>query len=126
MGNLEVRSLPSSVALRFLLDLEHDRVILAGSANLARATRRAEFIEEFGVITLESLPLARDIIFVIDRLDRTYRLTSTTIDTLIWLDVEHPIAFIDAIDWTLLDTGFVLDIDTRFCDDVCHEVIFPS
>ena len=126
MGNLEVRSLPSSVALRLLLDLEYDRMVLAGRADLAGTTRRAEFIEEFSVVALESLPLTWDIVFVIDRLDRTYRLTRTTIDTLIGLDVEHPLALIYAIDRTLLDTGLVFDVDTWFCDDVCHEVLIPS
>lgn len=126
MGNLEVRSLPSSVALRLLLDLEYDRMVLAGRADLAGTTRRAEFIEEFSVVALESLPLTWDIVLVIDRLDRTYRLTRTTIDTLIGLDVEHPLALIYAIDRTLLDTGLVFDVDTWFCDDVCHEVLIPS
>lgn len=126
MGNLEVRSLPSSVALRLLLDLEYDRMVLASRADLAGTTRRAEFIEEFSVVALESLPLTWDIVLVIDRLDRTYRLTRTTIDTLIGLDVEHPLALIYAIDRTLLDTGLVFDVDTWFCDDVCHEVLIPS
>jgi hypothetical protein len=126
MGNLEERSLPSSVALRLLLDLEYDRMVLAGRADLAGTARRAKFIEEFSVVALESLPLTWDIVLVIDRLDRTYRLTRTTIDTLIGLDVEHPLALIYAIDRTLLDTGLVFDVDTWFCDDVCHEVLIPS
>jgi hypothetical protein len=126
MGNLEERSLPSSVALRLLLDLEYDRMVLAGRADLAGTARGAQFIEEFSVVALESLPLTWDIVLVIDRLDRTYRLTRTTIDTLIGLDVEHPLALIYAIDRTLLDTGLVFDVDTWFCDDVCHEVLIPS
>ena len=101
-------------------------MVLTGGTDFACPARRAELVEEFRVISLESLPLSGDVILVIDRLHWAYGLASAAIDTLIWLDVEHPVALIDAIDRTFLDTGLVLDIDTRFSDDVCHEVAIPS
>jgi len=126
MGNLAVRSLRCSVALRLLLDLEYDRMVLAGRADLTGTARRAEFIEEFSVVALESLPLTWDIILVIDRLDRADWFASPAVHTFIGLDVEHPSALIDAIHWAFLDARFILHIDTWLGDYICHRKRFLS
>jgi hypothetical protein len=36
------------------------------------------------------------------------------------VNVEHPIALVDAVNGTLLDTGEVLEVNTRLRDDVGH------
>jgi hypothetical protein len=36
------------------------------------------------------------------------------------LDVHHAITFVNAVDWTLLNTGFVFDINTWKGDYVGH------
>jgi hypothetical protein len=64
--------------------------------------------------------LAGNIIFIIDGFDRTYWLTSSTVHTLIWLDVHNAVTFINAINRTLLDTGLVLHIYAWLGNYICH------
>jgi hypothetical protein len=66
--------------------------------------------------------LTRDIIFVIDGFYWTHGLTRTAIHALIWLDVEHAIAFINAIHRTFFDAGFIFYIDAWVCDHIGHEL----
>jgi hypothetical protein len=58
-------------------------------------------------------PFTRKIVFVIDSLYWANWLTSTAVHTLIRVDVKHAVALVDAVNWALIDTCFVLDIDTR-------------
>jgi len=37
------------------------------------------------------------------------------------LDVEHSVAFIDAIHWALFDAGLIFHIDTWLGNHICHE-----
>jgi hypothetical protein len=37
------------------------------------------------------------------------------------LDIEHAVAFVDAIDWALFNAGFILHIDTWLGNYICHE-----
>jgi hypothetical protein len=41
------------------------------------------------------------------------------------MDVQHPVAFVNAVDRTFVDAGTVLDIDARERNDVGHEQV-PS
>jgi hypothetical protein len=77
-------------------------------------------LEEASVDLAKLLPIAWNVILVIDSFYRTDWLAGTTVDTLIWLDVEHSVTFVDAIDWAFLDTGLVLHINARLGDYVCH------
>jgi hypothetical protein len=61
-----------------------------------------------------------DIIFVIDSLDWTDWFASPAIDALIWMYVEHAIAFVDAIDWAFIDARFIFYVYTWLGDYVCH------
>src|SRR5487761_1904470 len=87
-------------------------------SNLARTTRGSEFNEKFGVNFGVVLPLRRNVIFVIDRFDWTYRLARSAIHALIRLYVEHSRALIDAINWALFDAGLIFHIDTGLCNYV--------
>src|SRR5665811_1261285 len=55
-----------------------------------------------------------------DGLDRADRLTGTTVDALIGVDVESALTLVDAVDRAFLDTGLVLDVNTRLGDHVRH------
>jgi len=57
--------------------------------------------------------LVRHVVFVEDRLNRAYRLAGAAVDALVGVDVEHPAAFVDAVDWAFVDAGLVLDVDGR-------------
>src|SRR5215831_9029705 len=80
-------------------------------------------LEEFLVQLDEVLPLIGRLVFREDRLDRAHGLTSAAVDALVRMDVEHRLAFVDAIHWTHLDAGLVLHIDARLGDDVRHQVL---
>src|SRR5581483_11818655 len=97
-----------------------ERRVLVELADLRGTAGRAEIFEELVVRAGEVLPLLRNVVLVEDRLDRTHRLTGTTVDALIGVDVEHPVALVDAVDRTLLDARLVEQVDTRFGDDVGH------
>jgi hypothetical protein len=36
------------------------------------------------------------------------------------VDVEHPLAFVDAVDRAFIDAGLVLEVDARLGDHVRH------
>jgi hypothetical protein len=64
--------------------------------------------------------LGWDIIFIVNRFNGADWLAGATVNALIWLDIKHPLALVDAINRALLDTGFVLHIDTRKGDHIGH------
>src|SRR5262249_51447215 len=66
------------------------------------------------------LPLVRHIVLVEDGLNRADRLAGAAVHALIRVDVEHPLALVDAVDRALLDAGLVEHIDARLRDDVGH------
>jgi hypothetical protein len=109
-----------STLLGLLLDLQQARMIFCARPYLAGAAGRTQFIEELCIYFLEFTPLRWDIIFVINSFNGADGFAGATINAFIGLYIKHPITFIDAINWTLLDTGLVLYIDTRKCDYVCH------
>src|SRR5262249_59803226 len=94
--------------------------ILGDLANLRSTARRAEILEELVVGRGVVLPLGRHVVLVEDRLDRADRLARPAVDTLVRMDVEHPVTFVDAVDRALLDAGLVEQIDAGFGDDVSH------
>jgi len=94
---------------------------MIGDANFCSTTRRSDLNEEFCIDLREFFPLTWNIIFVIDCLNWADRLAGPTIDTLIRLDVEHAVTFVDAIDWALFNAGFILHIDTWLGNYICHE-----
>jgi hypothetical protein len=42
------------------------------------------------------------------------------VDALVGMDVEHPLALVDAVNRTLFDAGAVLEVYTRLGNDVGH------
>lgn len=101
-------------------------MIFTGSSYFAGAAWGAKFIEELRVNFFKFIPLGWDVIFVVDRFDWADRFAGATIDALIRLDVEHPIALVDAIDWALFDTGLIFHIHTRKRDHICHERLLTT
>jgi hypothetical protein len=79
------------------------------------------FVEEFNIGFVIISPLLRKVILVIDRFNRTHRLTGATVHTFIGMNVEHSVTFIDAVHGTFINAGTVLHIDTGKGDDVGHK-----
>jgi hypothetical protein len=95
-------------------------VISSSWANLARSTRGTDFNKELGINLAKLFPLPRNIIFVVDSFYWANWLTGTAIHALIWLDVKHAIAFVNAIHGTFFDAGFIFYIDAWVCDHIGH------
>src|SRR5262245_27509843 len=100
--------------------LRDQRVVVVDLAELGRAAGRAEVVEEVDVGVVVRLPLLGRVVLVEDRLDRADWLAGTTVDALVGVDVEHPLALVDAVDRTFVDAGPVLEVDARLGDDVGH------
>ena len=65
-------------------------------------------------------PLARDVRIRENRLDGALRLTRTTVDTFVWVDVKLILGLINAIDRANLDATRVLRLDAWLGNDVGH------
>src|SRR5215213_2167509 len=104
-------------------ELGDDRVVLVDLAHLGGTTGRAEVIEELDVRLVVVLPLLRGVVLVEDRLDGADRLAGAAVHALVGVDVEHPLAFVDAVDRALVDARPVLQVDARLGDDVGHQVL---
>src|SRR6266853_6731626 len=76
--------------------------------------------EELFVELDEPLRLLRGLVLGEDRLHRTYRLARSAVDTLVGVYEELIRALVDTVDRADLDTGLVLDVDTRLGDDIRH------
>ena len=59
----------------------------------------------------------------LDRVDRAFRLANTAIDAFIWVDDEHVLALIEAVDGTYLYAVHIFTFDTAFIDDVGHHLL---
>src|ERR1700736_4290537 len=76
--------------------------------------------EELFVELDELLRRLRGFVLGEDRLHRTHRLARSAVDTLVGVYEELIRALVDTVDRANLDTGFVLDVDTRLGDDIRH------
>src|SRR5262245_11105600 len=90
---------------------------------LGRGLDSGIVLEELLVQLDEVLPLIGRLVLSEDRLDRAHRLASAAVDALVRMDVEHRVAFVDAVHRTHLDAGLVLHVDARLGDDVRHQVL---
>ena len=82
----------------------------------------------FSVLRLVSVdfdvpfPLVREIIFMEDGFDRTLWNTGFAVDALIWIDVEHLFAFVEAFNGANYNAIGVSATVTRFGYDVSHSL----
>src|SRR5699024_5744514 len=97
-----------------------ERVIGPRVAHLRGTAGRAQVVEEVHVGVVVLRPLLRHVVLVVDRLDRADRLAGPAVHALIGVDVEHPLALVDAVHGTFVDARLVLEVHTRLRDDVCH------
>jgi hypothetical protein len=94
-GTIEVPGIPAG----------NVRVILAHAADLSRASGRTERYEELRVDPLVPSHRFGQALRVEDRDLRADGSAATALDTLVRLDVHHPVALVDAVHGALLDTG---------------------
>jgi hypothetical protein len=95
-------------------------VISRDWSNFGSPSWRSNLREEVHVCLVVLAPLTGKIVFVIDRLYWANWLTSTTVNTLVRVDVKHAVALIDAVDWALIDTCLVFNVYTGKRNYVCH------
>ena len=96
-------------------------MVVVDLAKLGSTAGRTDFAKEFDVGLVVVRPLRRQIVFVIDSFDRANRLTGTTVDAFVWVNVKHAVTLIDAVNRTLFNASLVLDVDARKRDYVSHE-----
>jgi hypothetical protein len=89
-------------------------------SNFGSSSWRSNLTEEVNICLVVLAPLTRKIVFVIDRLNWANRLARTAVHTLIRVDIKHAVALVDAVNWALIDTGFVFDVYTRKGNYICH------
>src|SRR5699024_6718224 len=95
------------------------------SVEILRAKRRsaargAQVVEERRVGVVVLFPLLRDVVLVEDGLDRADRLTRAAVHALVRVDVQHALAFVDAVHWAFLDAAAIQDVDAWLCNRVGH------
>ena len=90
-------------------------------SHLRGAARRTDLIEERHVGRVVLAPLFGQVVLVVDGLNRADRFAGAAVHTFVRVDVERPLALVDAVDRAFVDAGPVLDIDTGQRDDVGHE-----
>src|SRR6478735_1996616 len=100
-------------------------VVLREDARLGGAAGRADVVEELDVGRVVVLPLVGQVVLVVDGLDGTLRLARTAVHALVRVDVQRPLALVDAVHGALVDAGAVLDIDAGERDDVGHRTSAP-
>src|SRR5699024_196192 len=71
-------------------------------------------------------PLVRGVVLVEDRLDGADGFAGAAVHAFVGLDVEHPVALVDAVHRALVDAGTILDVDAGQGDDVGHGRFLPS
>jgi hypothetical protein len=80
---------------------------------LGGAAGRTDRVEELHVDVVELGLVGGDVVLVVDGLDRAHRLAGAAVDALVGVDVQHPVALVDAVDRTLLDAREILHVDAR-------------
>jgi hypothetical protein len=88
--------------------------------NFGSSSWRSNLREEVNIGLVVLTPFARKIVFVVNSLYWANRLASSAVHALIRVDVKHAVALVNAVNWALIDTGFVFDIDARKCNHVSH------
>ena len=58
--------------------------------------------------------------FVVNCFARAHWFTGATVNTFVWIDVEHAVAFVNTVDWALFRACPVKDVNAFFGDDVRH------
>jgi hypothetical protein len=73
-----------------------------------------------GVQFGEACPLFRNVVFVEDGFDGTFRDAGFAVDALVGMDVENQFAFVETLDGANDDAIGVLAIEARFANDMSH------
>lgn len=108
----------ASLLIFFVRSRRDNWVVTVCDSDFAGSTWGPKLHEEFSIDLRIIFPLRRDVILVVDSLNRAYGFTCTAVHALIGLYVEHASALIDAINWALFDARLVFHIDTGLCNYV--------
>jgi hypothetical protein len=88
--------------------------------NLRSPSRRTDGFKKVDIGAVVLSPLLRNIVLIVDSFNRANGLTGSTVNTLIRVDIEHAVAFIDAIHWAFFNAGLVLKVNAGQSDYVSH------
>jgi hypothetical protein len=88
-------------------------VVSRDRSDFGGTTRGTNLGEKVNVRPVVLAPLARKVILVIDGFNWANWFASTTVNTFIWVDIEHSITLVYTVDGALIDTSLVFDVDAR-------------
>jgi hypothetical protein len=97
-----------------------DWVISGDCSDFGSSAWRTDGLEKFHIGFVVIGPLLRNIILVVDGLNWTNWLTSSAVHTLVWVDVKHAVALIDAIHRAFFNAGFVFQVHAWESNNVSH------
>jgi hypothetical protein len=95
-------------------------MVSSNNAHLGSSSWGPYFLEEIHIDRVVLAPLFWQVVLVINRLYWADWLTSSAIDALIRVDVEHAIAFIDAVHWAFINAGPIFDVNARKSNYISH------
>ena len=93
---------------------------MMGRGSTLRSARWAVAVEDFFILLDVGRHVRRDILFGEDGRDRALRLACAAVDAFVGVDVELVLTLVDAVHWTDIDAGPVLDPDAGLDDHVSH------
>lgn len=76
--------------------------------------------DHFGVELDVVFPFGWHVVFVEDRFNRAFSYASFAVDALIWVDVEHLVPFVKALDWAYDNAVGIAAANAGLSDDVSH------
>jgi hypothetical protein len=101
-------------------------MVMMNHAHFGGTAWGTDLFEELHVGGVILSPLLRNVVLIINGLDRTHRHARTTVHTFIRVNVEHAIAFINTIHRAFVDTPSIFHIHTRQGNHIGHRVVFLS
>ncbi len=88
----------------------NQRVVARNWPHLCSAAWRSNLGEEVNVDFVVVRPFAWKVILIVDSLHWTNRFTGSTVNTLVWVDVKHAVALVNAVDGAFIDASTILYI----------------
>ena len=74
------------------------------------------------ILAIETEPVFQWLRVGLDRLGRALRFAHATIDALIWMNDEHILTGVKAVDRTDFDAVHILALDAVLGNDICHDM----
>lgn len=116
------RPFVSQITLRGELDAAGAWSLLLLSERLFALSDAGALWSHFRIQLFERCPFFRQIVFVEDRRNRTFRDTCFAVDAFVWVNVEDLLSFVETFNRANDHAIGVFAVKARFGNDVCHVI----